>query len=69
MKRTREVVTRASYFSHNESTVWRGKGLYPALLLLGTHQWRRQIKSAAMAENNNAQVIGSGTAVAETDST
>ena len=70
MKRTQEVVIRVSYFSRNESTARRGKGLYPTLLLLGIHQRRRrQIRSAAMAENDNTQVIGSGTSVAETDST
>ena len=32
-----EVVIKASYFSRNESTARRGKGFYPALLLLGIH--------------------------------
>jgi len=32
-----EVVIKVSYFSRNESTARRGKGVYPALLLLGIH--------------------------------
>lgn len=32
-----EVVIKASYFSRNERTAQRGKGFYPALLLLGIH--------------------------------
>jgi hypothetical protein len=32
-----EVVVKASYFSRNETTAWRGKGFYPALLLLGIY--------------------------------
>ena len=57
-----QVVIKTSYFSCNESTARRGKGLYPGLLLLGIHHRcspaladRVAQLSAAMASFEEAQ--------------